>query len=97
MESQNPEDSQKNVPKALKATPKQQFQKCFHQWQSDIEVSVYLLDAYFGEKSTYLGVWILAYLLNITHITLEWLFKYAIRSDAGKTNPEHCCVLFLYC
>lgn len=32
-------------------------------------------------------MWILAYLLNITHITLEWLFKYAICSDVGKTNP----------
>lgn len=48
------------------------------------------------KKSTYLGVWFLAYLLNITHITWEWLFKYAVCSDAGTKSTWNTGVFYFF-
>ena len=38
------------------------------------------------KKAPSLGVWILAYLLNIRHTPSEWLFKYAVCSEKPAWN-----------
>ena len=53
-------------------------------WNKRINIPRCLL--WGGKKAPSLSVWILAYLLNIRHISSEWLFKYAVCLEKPTWN-----------